>query len=98
MIAASIEVSVSLTAPFPDAGGVLQPCYLNANVTLLRQPGQDLQVRLPRQNPASHLYACGLKKSRNAEIIAEGQQDYKSSRRTTILQVVEGHMVANVHQ
>jgi hypothetical protein len=42
--AASIKVSISLTAPFADAGGVLQPSYLNANVTLLREPSQDLQV------------------------------------------------------
>eukprot|EP00884_Botryococcus_braunii_P019995 jgi/Botrbrau1/667/Bobra.0161s0051.1 len=40
---ASIKVSVSLTAPFADAGGVLQPNYLNANVTILNEPSQDLQ-------------------------------------------------------
>eukprot|EP00884_Botryococcus_braunii_P020029 jgi/Botrbrau1/670/Bobra.0161s0053.2 len=40
---ASIKLSVSLTAPFTDAGGVLQPNYLNANVTLIREPSQDLQ-------------------------------------------------------
>eukprot|EP00884_Botryococcus_braunii_P006893 jgi/Botrbrau1/16204/Bobra.160_1s0005.1 len=38
-----IYVVLSLTAPFPDAGGVLQPNYLNANVTLLREPSKDLQ-------------------------------------------------------
>jgi hypothetical protein len=51
-------VAVSLTAPFLDVGGVLQPSYLNANVTLMREPTRDLQV--------STAYSASFKSSLNS--------------------------------
>eukprot|EP00884_Botryococcus_braunii_P006891 jgi/Botrbrau1/16202/Bobra.160_1s0003.1 len=39
----NLLVVVSMTAPLADPGGMLQPTYLNANVTVLREPSKDME-------------------------------------------------------